>query len=209
MENINKFLEESKKKSKKRNFVQSVDLSINLKNIDFKKPENRFTEEVVLPKGRGKNVKIVVIGKDLIIKSKGKADELINEDKLGKLEKNRKEIKKLANSYDFFIAEASFMLRIGKSLGKVLGPRGKMPKPLPPQADPTPIINKLKNTVRISLKESPVIHCVIGTENMKDEDLIENMNAVMSTLENKLPKGKHNIGSVYLKTTMGPAIKIK
>ncbi len=188
--------------------MQTIDLVINLQNIDFKNPENRFTEELPLPKGRGKKVRIAVIGKNLIVLAKNNADELIDEGKLDALEKNKKEIRKFVNNNDFFIAEATLMPRIGKSLGKVFGPRNKMPKPLPPQADPSILINKLKDTVRVSVKESPVVQCAIGTEEMNDNDLQDNLNAVIVALENKLPKGKHNIKSVYIKATMGPAVKI-
>ncbi len=208
MSDINNILKEVKEKSKKRNFTQSIDLAINTQQVDLKKPENKFTEEIHLPKGRGRSLKIAVIGDSLVIKSKGIADGLINEKALTTLEKDKKELKKTMDEYDFFIAEAPFMLRIGKSLGRFMAPRGKMPKPLPPQADPAPLIARLKNTTRASLKKNSAIHCTIGTEKMTEADLTSNFNAVIQAIEKKLPSGKNNIKSVYIKTTMGSAIKI-
>ncbi|MFH1126941.1 MAG: 50S ribosomal protein L1 [archaeon] len=205
---LNKIIKEVKEKSKKRNFVQSIDISINTKQIDLKKPENKFTEEIRLQKGRGKNIKVAVIGDSLIIKSKDLADGLINEKELTKLENDKKELKKTLNKYDCFIAEAPFMVRIGKNLGRFMAPRGKMPKPLPPQADPAPLIKLLKNTTRATLKNNSAIHCAIGTEAMKDEDIIINLNTVIQAIEKKLPNGKDNIKSIYIKTTMGAPIKI-
>ncbi|MCK5699419.1 MAG: 50S ribosomal protein L1, partial [Candidatus Aenigmarchaeota archaeon] len=102
---LNKIIKEAKEKGKKRNFTQSIDLAINTKQIDLKKPENKFTEEIHLPKGRGKDLKIAVIGDSLVVKSKGIADGLINDKELTKLEKDKKELKKAMNEYDFFIAE--------------------------------------------------------------------------------------------------------
>lgn len=206
---LNNTIQEVKERGKKRNFAQSIDLAINTKQIDLKKPANKFTEEIQLPKGLGKDLKIAVIGDNLVVKSKGIADGLINNKVLTTFEKDKKELKKALNKYDYFIAEAPFMIRIGKSLGRFMAPRGKMPKPLPPQADPAPLINQLKNTIKASLKNNSAIHCTIGNENMKNEDLIENFNTVLQTLEKKLPTGKNNIKSIYIKTTMGPAIKIK
>ena len=161
LSNIINALKDVKEKSRKRKFVQTIDVAINLQQIDLKRPENRFTEEVVLPCGRGKEVSVGVIGDNLVIKSKGIANELINDKRLSKVEKDKKELKTLVEKCDFFITEAPFMARVGKSLGKVLGPRGKMPKPLPPQADPALLIKKLKGSVRIAVKENACVHFVI------------------------------------------------
>ncbi len=206
---IAKSLEEVRSKSKKRNFDQAIDLVINLTQMDLKNPENKFTEDVVLPSGKGKDVKVGIIGNNLVLKGQGKADKLITEKDLGALEKNAKEQKKFANEVDFLIAEAPFMPRIGKVLGKVLGMRGKMPKPLPPQADPVPMINMLKKTVRIKLKDTPVLQCSFGVESMKTEELEKNYEAIISAILKKLPSGKNNIKSVYVKTTMGAPVEVK
>ena len=197
------------KNGKKRNFVESVDVIFSLHRIDLKKPESKFTEEVVLPAGRGKDARVGVIGKTLVVNAKGVADELINDDKLDELEKNKSKLKSLVNDVDFFIAEAPYMLRIGKSLGRVLGPKGKMPKPLPPNADPKPMIERLRKTVQLKLRNNPVVQTLIGKVDMSDEDLIKNYEAVYSSILKKLPLGKDNIKAVYIKTTMGKPVKIK
>ena len=209
MTDIAEAVKKAKELSKKRNFVQTIDLAINIKGVDLKKPENSIVEDVYLPKGKGKPSRVGVIGKDIVVRCKGEADHIIDEKMLSSLEQDKKALKKIASSCDFFVAEAPLMLRIGKSLGRVLGPRGKMPKPVPPTADPLALIKRLKNTVRLSLKKSPVVHCAVGTEDMNDEDLKENIEAVLNALQAKLPNREHNIASVYVKTTMGPAVKVK
>ena len=186
-----------------------MDLIINLKQIDLKKQENRFTEDIVLPAGRGKDIRVGIIGDNLVLKGKGKADKLITEKDLNALGKNAKGQKTIAKEVDFFIAEAPFMPKVGKLLGKVLGIKGKMPKPLPPQADPAPVINMLKKTVRVRLKDNPVMQCSFGVESMKDEDLEKNFNTVLSAVLKKLPSGKNNIRSVCIKTTMGKPTEVK
>ncbi len=194
---------------KKRNFKQSVDLAVSLKGIDLKKPENKFKESIVLPKGRGNPSKVAVIGEELVSKSNDLADELITGDVLSNFENDKRAAKKMVDGVDFFVAEPAFMARVGKSLGRILGPRNKMPQPFPPQGDPTPLIERLKKTVRVSLKDDPVIHCLVGDEDMKDEDLAENIDHALSVITSKLSNNQHNIKSVYIKMTMGPVVKVK
>ena len=112
------------------------------------------------------------------------------------------------NSYNFFIAEAPLMPVIGKRLGAVLGPRGKMPKPMPPGADPTGMVNNLRKTVKIRSKDNSTFHTVVGTKDMSPEDIKANVDAVLTRLISKLEHGEMNIASIYLKTTMGPAVRL-
>lgn len=203
------FIKEAKEKSKKRNFKQSIDLCINVKGVDLKKPENKFKEEVILPHTKGNGSKVGVIGTLLITKAKDKADILIDVNELATLEANKRKAKKLIEEVDFFIAEPELMARIGRTLGRILGPRNKMPKPFPGQADPAPLINRLKKSVIIELRDNPVVQCSVGTEGMNDEQINENVNVVINAVENKLPNKMHNIKSILVKTTMGPSIKIK
>lgn len=205
---IKKQLAEIRKQEPKRNFNQTIDIIINLKHYDAKKQENRFVEEVMLPEGRGKDIKVGVIGANLVVTAKGKADELINEARLAQIEGSPKEQKTILRNVDYFISEPQFMARIGKSLGKRLGPKGKMPKPLPGTVDPKALIDRLKKTVRVVIKDSPVISCPIGMEQMSDEALGKNFEAILSGVEKRLPNGRQNIKAVYLKATMGSPVKI-
>lgn len=205
---IKKQLAEIRKQEPKRNFNQTIDVIINLKHYDAKKQENRFVEEVVLPEGRGKDVKVGVIGVNLVVTAKGKADELINEQRLAQIEGSAKEQKTILRNIDYFISEPQFMARIGKSLGKRLGPKGKMPKPLPGTVDPKPLIDRLKKTVRASVRDAPVISCPIGVEQMADEALGKNLEAVLAGVEKRLPNGRQNIKAVYIKATMGTPVKV-
>ena len=147
-------VKEAKEQSKPRNFTQSVDMIINVRDLDVKKPENRFNEEVTLPNGRGKDVKIGVIADgELIVQAKDAGVALvINKDDLEALGKDRKQAKSAANSVDFFIAQADMMPLVGRFLGPILGPRNKMPKPVPASIKLDPLLERLQ-----SLKESGAI----------------------------------------------------
>ncbi len=206
-----KAIKEAKEKSKKRNFIQSLELILNFERVDFSKTENRINMDVLLPKGRGKDVKVAVIaGKELLPEAKKTADKVLTEEDVVKLGKDKKEAKKLASQYHAFICQANLMPLVGKELGQVLGPRGKMPTPVPPNAKLEPIIKRLKNSVKIRTKGKflPTLHAPIGTEDMSDEDLAENAKAVYNAVVQKLPQKEANVKSVYIKTSMGPSVKV-
>ena len=120
---------------------------------------------------------------------------------------DRAKARRLASEYDFFVAEAPLMPVIGKRLGIVLGPRGRMPRPVPPTSDPTNMINAMRNTVRVRSKDRRTFHAPIGTRDMAAEDIAENLDFLMRRLMGKLERGRFNIQSAFVKTTMGPAVR--
>jgi len=195
--------------AKPRKFLESVELAINLKDVDLGNPKNRINEEVILPKGRGKDIKIAVFGSgELALKARKTADLVIVAEEIDTFVDDKKKAKRMVIDHDFFIAEAPLMPIIGKRLGIFLGTRGKMPKPIPPQADPTSLIKNLRTTIRLRSKERKTFHVIIGVKTMKPEDIAENIEIVLKRLEERLERGRQNIQSIYIKTTMGPAVKM-
>ncbi|OYT42704.1 MAG: 50S ribosomal protein L1 [Candidatus Aenigmarchaeota archaeon ex4484_224] len=203
-EEILKALEELRKNSKKRNFVQSVDLIINLKGIDVKRPENRINEDLILPFGRGEDAKIAVFT-DTFRNLKG-VDIYTSKD-IEEIAKNKREIKKLAKKYDFFLAEPQLMPLIGKYFGKYFAPRGKMPRPI--RGDPQKMVDAYKKSINIRMKNAPVIQCLVGKENMEDEKIARNIEEVLKFVISKLPKERANIKNVLIKFTMSKPVKVK
>jgi large subunit ribosomal protein L1 len=188
----------------KRKFSQTIDLAVNISNIDLKKPENKISKEANLPHSRSKDVRVCIISDSL--KSVPGAD-VVDKDFVTSLENDKKNAKKFGRKYDFFIADAALMTLVGRVLGRYLGPIGKMPKILPPGKTPQNLIEESKKAVRIRIKDSPVIHCAVGDENMSDSQIKENIEAVIDTVKKALP-GKSQIKNAYLKTTMGNAVKL-
>lgn len=203
-------VKKAKEQSKPRNFTQSIDMIINIKDLDVNKPENRFEEEVVLPNGRGKGVSVGVIADgDLTTQAKDAGVSLvIQKTDLEGYGKDRKEAKKMANNIDFFIAQADLMPLVGRFLGPVLGPRKKMPRPVPANIKLAPILEKLENTIKVGVKQQPSIQVLIGTQDMADEQIAENMEAVLAILDRHLEKGRKQIKSMYIKTTMGSVVRV-
>lgn len=200
-------IKEVKEKSGKRKFKQSIELALNFKEINMNNAEYKLNLSVNLPKGRGKGVKIGVFADgDMNIRAKKLTDQVLNKAEVASYSKDRRKMRKFANSCYTFIAQPDLMPVIGKSWGIVLGPRGKMPQPVPDNADLNGVFTRLQNTVRIRSKKNPTIQVPIGVEDMSEEDLSENVLAVLSAVERQIPKEK--IYSAYVKTSMGEAVKI-
>ncbi|MBU0952884.1 MAG: 50S ribosomal protein L1 [Nanoarchaeota archaeon] len=199
---------DARQKSKDRKFSQTWDLMINVKGLDLKRPENRLNTEFVLPQGRGKAIKVVVIADSIGNQAREVADLVIEKEQILVLAKDKKKLKQIADEYDYFLGEVTLMAQIGKTLGTILGPRGKIPKPLPPKVPVKPLVERARRTVRISLKDTPVIHTIVGTDTMEDEKIAQNAEALFNFVRDKLPKGLNSIRSVYLKRTMGAPVKV-
>ena len=198
--------------SPERKFKQSFDLILNLKSINLKKPEEKVEIFLTLPHSKGKKQKIcALIDNELNTQAKSLFDKVILREDFSKFTK--KEMKKLAQEYDFFIAQANIMPQIATTFGKVLGPKQKMPNPkagcvVPPTVALKPLYDKLQNLVPIVMKNEAVIRATVGKEDMKDEEVAENVHAVYTAVLHALPQEKQNLKSVLLKLSMGPIVEI-
>ena len=205
VENVKKAAQENNRK-----FKQTIDVVINLKNIDLSITKNRIDEDILLPNGRGAKAKVGLFASgQLALESKDLVDLLIKPEDLEDLSDDKKQSKKIADNHDFFLAEAPLMPTIGKTLGTVLGPRGKMPRPVPPQGDLTDTVEKLRSTVKVRSKSNTTFHTIAGSEDMDSTQIAENIEAIIKRIEGVLERGKMNIRSIYVKTTMGPSEKIQ
>ena len=192
-----------------RNFRETVDLAINLRDIDLADPNNRVDESIVLPSGTGQDTRIVVFAEgETALRAEDVADEVLDGGDLEDLGDDDNAAKDLADETDFFIAEANLMQDIGRYLGTVLGPRGKMPTPLQPDDDVVETVNRMKNTVQVRSGERRTFHTRVGAEDMDADAIADNIDVILRRLFTDLEKGPQNIDSVYVKTTMGPAVEV-
>ena len=202
-EELKKSLNELRKE-KKRNFNQTIDLIINLKKYDFKKnPLNLF---VNLPH-KIKDKKICAF-----LEAKNKNVETVTKEEF-KRYSDKKELKELVKKFDFFIAQASLMPKVATFFGRFLGPIGKMPSPQlgilmdPNEKTISELKEKINSSVRIRTKEAS-IKLAIGKENMKDEEIIENIISVYDVVLKSLPRENDNIKNIEIKFTMTKPQKI-
>ncbi|MDR3102555.1 MAG: 50S ribosomal protein L1 [Methanocalculaceae archaeon] len=193
----------------KRKFRESIDITINLKHVDMAQPKNRIDETILLPQAIGVK-KIAVLGKGDIVSQARNADVdiIIGPEEIERLGGAPREARKLAGQYDYFLAETAVMPLVGRWLGQRLGPRGKMPQPISMGQNITPIVERLQNSVKVRSKDRLNMSVKIGTTAMAVEAVAENIDAVLKRVLGRLENGELNIRSVYVKTTMGPAVKV-
>lgn len=184
----------------KKNFVQGVELNITLKNIDPKRPDQRFSKDVALPHGRGKEVKVGIIS-DKIPNAitKGDLDGMVND---------TKKMRATLKAYRYFLCDPPLMATVGKVLGKFLGPKGRMPKPIMPTMSVEKMMESFTKSVTLRMQDSVSLNVPVGTEGMEDAQLADNVAAVLNELKATLPKGANQIKRVLLKTTMGKPVVI-
>ena len=204
-------IKQAKTKSGEKKFNQTVDLILDITEIDMKSPEGKIQEIVELPHETGKPNKICVIASgEFAYKAKNaNADYVVERAELDGLNGKKKDLRKLAEAYDVFISEAPLMPLVGRILGPVLGPRGKMPIPVAPNADIAALVNKHRKTVVVRMRNQPIIQVSVGSQQMKDEDLVDNTMTVLRVLDGKLKRGLKNVKYAFIKTSMGEPVKIK
>ena len=209
-ENIQTAIQRALDESPERKFVESVEMSITLRDVDLKEPKNRIQEEVRLPSGRGKPVKISMFaGGEMATKAKAAGIDVIDPSTIEDLGGNKQLARKVANKSDFFLAEIPHMGTVGRFLGVVLGPRGKMPRPVPPNVDPGMIATGLKDTSIVRSRDRVTFHTAFGSREQGIDDLTANAIAIWDRVMSKLERGAGNIRSCYIKTSMGPSIKVE
>ncbi|NUN11316.1 50S ribosomal protein L1 [Candidatus Micrarchaeota archaeon] len=190
-----------------RKFKQSLELAVNFKDLDFKKPENRLNLDVILPVAPRK-VKIAVFADTqlaLDAKNAG-ADLVISGEQIKMYASDKKKQKELLEYR--FLAAPQLMVEVGKSLGQVLGTRGLLPKPIPPGSNLKALIENARRTVNVKTKGKylPTIHVIFGNEELPVEQLSDNAFSLLESIENKV--GQPAVRSVFVKSTMGKPVRV-
>jgi len=204
---LTEMIKEVKAEAKQRKFTQAIELIINFKDIDVKKGF-ALNEVVQLPKTNSPATVCVMATGDMGLKAKqANADIVIGTSELEKFATNKRESRKFVNKYDFFLADTKVMPLVGKTLGQLLGPRGKMPTPVPFDAPIESFLQRFRSSIKVRTRASLSISCKIGDESMDDADLATNAHAVLAAIEKKLPNGEKNIKRIMLKTSMGKPLK--
>ena len=200
-------IKEAKTSTKQRKFKQSVEMIIVFKDIDVKKGF-ALNEVVQLPKTSSPATVCIMATGDMGQKAKeAKADAVVGSDELDKFAANKRASRKFINKYDFFLADTQIMPAVGKVLGQLLGPRGKMPTPVPFNASIESFLQRFRSSIKVRARATLAMSCKIGDESMENTDLAINAHAVLSAVEKKLPNGEKNLKRIIIKTTMGKPVK--
>ena len=193
--------------TKERKFKESIELIVTFKDIDVKKGF-AINEIVQLPKTSSPATVCIIATGDMNQKAKeAKADTVIGTEELAKYGANKRESRKFINKHDFFLADTKVMPVVGKTLGQLLGPRGKMPTPVPFDASIEAFIQRFRSCIKVRSRASLSVSSKIGDVSMDDADLVINALAVLHAIEKHLPNGEKNMKKILIKTTMGKPVK--
>ncbi len=208
-EEIIEGIEKAREASPERNFEQSFDIAVNLRELDMNRPDNRINLRFQLPNGVGDRKVLVFASGDLALRARrAGADEVLEPAELDQLATDKTAAKKKLAPYDSFVAEAPMMPTVGRVAGPILGPRGKMPTPVPPQAPIDEIIERERRTIVLRSRDKPFVHCIVGKEGMSNEEVADNIETVLRNLTAATKRGFQNIKTMYLKLTMGDSVKL-
>ncbi|MFC1803240.1 50S ribosomal protein L1 [Thermoproteota archaeon] len=208
-EQIIEAIKKAREESPNRKFEQSFDLAINLRELDMNRPDNRVNIRFQLPNGIGNRKVLVFASGDLALRARrAGADEVVEPAELDQLATDKKVAKRKLASYDSFVSEAPMMPKVGRVAGSILGPRGKMPTPVPPQAPIDDILERERKTIVLRSRDKAFVHCIVGKEGMSDEEIAQNIEVVIRNLTAATKRGFANIKTMYLKLTMGDAVKL-
>jgi len=205
-----KAIKQAKESDKEHKFTHAIEMIAVFRDIDVKKGF-AINEVIQLPSKMNKPAQVCIIASgDMGTKAKKtNADKVVNGEEITKIGSNKRESRKFINKYDFFLADTKLMPTIGKVLGQLLGPRGKMPTPIPFNASIESFLERFRDSIKIRTKSSLSMSCKIGDETMDDNALASNANTIISSIEKKLPNGSKNIKKIMFKTTMGKVIRIE
>ena len=206
-------------KDKVRNFDETIDLIINLKDLNLNDPKSRIDKELILPNDiiTQEKPNICVIASDeILLEAKKLGLDTLDSDRLAALDREEKKYKKkLVKKYSFFIVEDKMMRDVARFLARFLGPAGKMPKPFPTGYGIISTIDDLNNAfdrykkiITIQVKKHPIVQVRVGKKSMDKNKLFENIKTVVEYIADQMPHKYNNFKSMYVKSTMGKPIKI-
>ncbi|MFX1366583.1 MAG: hypothetical protein ACFFCE_01170 [Promethearchaeota archaeon] len=207
-------------KDKVRKFDESIDLIINIKDINLNDPKNRIDKEIILTNEviTGDKPNICVIASDeILLEAKKLGVDTVDSNGLVSINNEEKKFKKkFAKKYDYFVVEDKMMRDVARYLARFLGPVGKMPKPFPTgygiitsPEDLKLAYERYKKVIRIQMRRQPIIFIKIGKKSMEQEKLYENMKTVIDFIADQMPHKFNNFKSMYLKSTMGKPVKVQ
>lgn len=190
-----------------RKFKQSVELIVTFKGVDPKSPDIKFRDAIYLPRGLSATSRVLLIADgEMLMRARELRLEVLGRDELQRLSK--REVRKIACKYDWFLVKSDLMALVGRVLGPALGPRGKFPIPIPANADLVSVVRQYSMSVRLRNKEQAWVGCKVGDEGMRPEDISENVVAVLEHIRSKVKRPLEGLCRVYVKTTMGPPVEV-
>ncbi|XP_022660801.1 60S ribosomal protein L10a-2-like [Varroa jacobsoni] len=190
--------------TKKRKFLETVELQVGLKNYDPQK-DKRFSGTVKLRNIPRPKFTVCVLGdQQHCDEAKSNNIQCMDAEALKKLNKNKKLVKKLAKGYDAFLASESLIKQIPRLLGPGLNKAGKFPTLLSHNESMISKVDEVKSTIKFQMKKVLCLSVAVGNVGMNQDELASNISLAINYLVSLLKKNWQNIRSLHIKSTMGP-----
>ena len=196
--------------TKKRNFLETIELQVSLKNWDSAK-DKKFSGSVRLPHVPRPRYSVCVLANAKHLdEAQALGVPVLAVPDLEKFKKDKKKVKKLAQSYGAFLASADLIKKIPRLLGPGLNRAGKFPAVLAGSADMGKKIEEIKSTIKIGLKskKTTMIAFAVANVGMSAEEVHANIVVAINSLIGMLKKGWQNIARIHCKSTMGKSFRI-
>ncbi|XP_039135543.1 60S ribosomal protein L10a [Dioscorea cayenensis subsp. rotundata] len=195
-------------KTKKRNFTETIELQIGLKNYDPQK-DKRFSGSVKLPHIPRPKMKVCMLGDAQHVEEAEKIGlDYMDVEALKKMNKNKKLVKKLAKKYHAFLASEAIIKQIPRLLGPGLNKAGKFPTLVTHQESLEAKVNETKAMVKFQLKKVLCMGVAVGNCSMEDKQIFQNVQLSVNFLVSLLKKNWQNVRCLYLKSTMGKPVRV-
>lgn len=192
----------------KRNFVETIELQIGLKNYDPQR-DKRFAGSIRLPNTPKPRMTVCILGDEVHCdQAKALGVDFRTVEDLKKMNKDKKLVKKLAKGYDFFLASEAVIKQIPRLLGPGLNKAGKFPAPLAHSDNMKEKIEEMRATVKFQLKKVLCLGAAVGHVSMTEDELVANIMMSINFLVSLLKKNWQNVKSLYIKSTMGQPIRV-
>ncbi|MFT4244099.1 MAG: hypothetical protein ACMXYB_01445 [Candidatus Woesearchaeota archaeon] len=210
--NVVEKIKELRELTPKRKFTQSLDLIVNLQQIDLKKPEHKVDIGITLTTPiKSKPLKICAIVDKTMKQAEDVFDHVLYGDDMVSMKGDMKKIRSITHKFDKFVVQSSFMPQFAQVFGRFLGPMNKMPSPklgmvLTDKTPLQPLYNKLQHTVHLQTRKNLVLQSSIGAENESDEELAEKIVQIHQALVQHLVNRENNINNIGIKFTMGKLV---
>eukprot|EP00898_Chlorokybus_atmophyticus_P005063 jgi/Chlat1/5558/Chrsp369S05401 len=193
---------------KKRNFVETIELQIGLKNYDPQK-DKRFAGTVRLPNVPRPKLRVCMLGDaQHCDEAKAVGIDAMDVEALKKMNKNKKLVKKLAKKYNAFLASEAVIKQIPRLLGPGLNKAGKFPTLVTHSDNLAEKVNEVKSSVKFQLKKVLCLGVAVGNVGMSDKEIFSNVTLSVNFLVSLLKKNWQNVKSLYIKSTMGPPLRV-
>lgn len=134
--------------------------------------------------------------------------EAISLDDLKKFDKQKKPIKNWAKKYGALLATDSLIRNIPRVCGPQLNKMGMFPTPVSHNDNLLDKINEVKSLVKFQMKKVLCLGVAVGNVGLSEQELRVNVTLSINFLVSLLKKGWQNVRSLYIKSSMGPAIRI-